>query len=111
MIDYFFAEYAAGRTPNPDVLCNKEIKFGIFLRKALELGFDNVATGHYAQNKKNTLIKGKDTAKDQSYFLWALKKEQLAKILFPVGNLHFSRQKIRETFINEFSYQNLLKWK
>ncbi len=129
--DYMIAEYKAGRTPNPDVMCNKYVKFGAFLQKALSMGADFVATGHYAQNllqahflkrlsqageprmsdfsaekyatvqkvapRKSfttekqdfifSLMKGCDLNKDQSYFLWALKQEQLAKILFPVGNL------------------------
>jgi len=132
--DYMIAEYKAGRTPNPDVMCNKEVKFGAFLKKALAMGADYVATGHYAQVRrfsKNSplalggnknellhfysgsqgeisdaslragdkgrsglnfslpveLLKGKDEAKDQSYFLWTLNKEQLSKIIFPVGHL------------------------
>ena len=110
--DYMIAEYKAGRTPNPDVMCNKEVKFGAFLKKAISMGADYVATGHYAQNKlqsKNSkdfgafletrtghdsenlfifsLQKAKDPSKDQAYFLWTLKQEQLSKILFPVGHL------------------------
>lgn len=85
--DYMIAEYKAGRTPNPDVMCNKEVKFGAFLQKALAMGADYVATGHYAQNIKNKLVKGKDESKDQSYFLWTLTSSQLGKIIFPVGNL------------------------
>jgi tRNA-specific 2-thiouridylase len=93
--DYMISEYKAGRTPNPDVMCNKEVKFGAFLKKALSVGADYVATGHYAMNKRGpekkyflcNLSKGKDSSKDQSYFLWTLKQEQLKKILFPIGNL------------------------
>ncbi len=85
--DYMIAEYKAGRTPNPDVMCNKEVKFGAFLKKAISMGADFVATGHYAQNKKNSLVKGKDPSKDQCYFLWTLRQEQISKILFPVGHL------------------------
>ena len=81
------SEYKKGRTPNPDVMCNKEVKFGAFLKKALSMGADYVATGHYAQNIKNKLAKGKDESKDQSYFLWTLRPEQLEKIIFPVGHL------------------------
>lgn len=88
--DYMIAEYKAGRTPNPDVMCNKKVKFGAFLKKALAMGADFVATGHYAQNVKNNLVKGKDTGKDQSYFLWTLDRKQLSKILFPVGHLEKS---------------------
>lgn len=113
--DYMIAEYKAGRTPNPDVMCNKEVKFGAFLKKAIAMGADYVATGHYAQihsvpsnfsslrpspeYRGGTLGKLKierdiadlyksiDPSKDQSYFLWTLKQEQLKKILFPIGHL------------------------
>ncbi len=114
--DYMIEEYKAGRTPNPDVMCNKEVKFGAFLKKALSMGADYVATGHYAQTcdisfnfelpegpapvlrgraqgrkigrkGASSLRKGIDPAKDQSYFLWTLRQEQLKKILFPVGHL------------------------
>lgn len=98
--DYMIREYRTGRTPNPDVMCNKEVKFGAFLQKALSMGADFVATGHYAENtfsqvrtqpdhsKKYFLLrKGTDPSKDQSYFLWTLKQEQLKKILFPIGDL------------------------
>lgn len=85
--DYMIEEYKKGRTPNPDVMCNKEVKFGAFLNKALAMGADFVATGHYAQNIKNRLVKGKDESKDQSYFLWTLTSSQLEKIIFPVGHL------------------------
>jgi tRNA-specific 2-thiouridylase len=88
--DYMISEYRKGRTPNPDVMCNKEVKFGAFLKKALLIGADYVATGHYAQNTQGNpvyLKKGKDPAKDQSYFLWTLGREQLRKVLFPIGHL------------------------
>lgn len=98
--DYMIREYKAGRTPNPDVMCNKEVKFGAFLKKALSMGADFVATGHYANLTPSPfpgeervaeshlrLSKGIDSAKDQSYFLWTLRQEQVKKILFPVGNL------------------------
>lgn len=95
IVDYMFAEYQRGRTPNPDVLCNREIKFDVFLNNALKLGADFVATGHYARkaqfdrNGKTTyqLISGKDGNKDQSYFLCQLTQEQLSRSLFPVGEL------------------------
>lgn len=87
VIEYFFREYAAGRTPNPDVLCNKEIKFGLFYDWAMENGFDYVATGHYAQNIDSNLSRSKDEWKDQTYFLYRLKQEQLAHVLFPIGHL------------------------
>ncbi len=85
--DYMINEYKLGRTPNPDVMCNKHVKFGAFLNKAISMGADYVATGHYAQNSKGNLVKGNDSSKDQSYFLWTLGQEQLSKILFPVGGL------------------------
>ncbi|MDD5721451.1 MAG: tRNA 2-thiouridine(34) synthase MnmA [Candidatus Pacebacteria bacterium] len=112
--DYMIREYKLGRTPNPDVMCNKEVKFGAFLKKALSMGADFVATGHYAKAEKMLLshgshsilnmadralvanaeertsfqlAKGNDPAKDQSYFLWTLRQEQLKKILFPIGDL------------------------
>lgn len=85
--DYMINEYKKGRTPNPDVMCNKEVKFGGFLNWAMKNGADFVATGHYARNIKNELNIGSDPSKDQAYFLWTLKKEQLEKILFPVGHL------------------------
>lgn len=88
--EYFINEYRAGRTPNPDVMCNKEIKFGVFLKYALAHGADYVATGHYAISKDGNLLAGADKAKDQSYFLWTLKKDQIEKIFFPVGNLQKS---------------------
>ncbi|PIE47959.1 MAG: tRNA 2-thiouridine(34) synthase MnmA [Flavobacteriales bacterium] len=95
VVDYMFAEYKAGRTPNPDVLCNREIKFDVFLKTALELGADYVATGHYArvdsirkdQQTFYRLLAGKDQNKDQSYFLCQLTQEQLSKSLFPIGEL------------------------
>ncbi|KKR78620.1 MAG: tRNA (5-methylaminomethyl-2-thiouridylate)-methyltransferase [Candidatus Nomurabacteria bacterium GW2011_GWA2_40_9] len=114
--DYMISEYKKGRTPNPDVMCNREVKFGAFLKKALSMGADFVATGHYARisplldkegvgggNSKNhhpaygtppqkggegfKLLKAPDPSKDQSYFLWTLNQERLSKILFPVGHL------------------------
>ncbi len=108
IVDYMFAEYEKGRTPNPDVLCNREIKFDIFLKHALKLGADFVATGHYCRkstsdlesevvthrmsqpNKIYHLLAGKDNNKDQSYFLCQLNQEQLAKALFPIGDLQKS---------------------
>ena len=84
--DYFIAEYQAGRTPNPDVMCNQHVKFGRFLDFATEKGADYIATGHYAQKIDNKLHRGVDTGKDQTYFLWTLSKERLGKSLFPVGD-------------------------
>jgi tRNA-uridine 2-sulfurtransferase len=87
---YFIAEYAAGRTPNPDVMCNKHVKFGAFLRFAKEHGADYIATGHYARRFDNELSpelhRGIDGDKDQSYFLWTLTNEQLAYTLLPIGD-------------------------
>lgn len=87
VVEYFFLEYEAGRTPNPDVMCNKEIKFGLFYDWAMEHAFDFVATGHYAQVKNNQLLSSKDQHKDQTYFLYLLTTEQLKHTLFPVGHL------------------------
>lgn len=87
---YFIEEYKAGRTPNPDVMCNQYVKFGAFLRFAKEKGADYIATGHYAQridtNNASELHRGVDTNKDQTYFLWTLSHDQLEHTLFPVGN-------------------------
>lgn len=87
VIDYMIDEYRSGRTPNPDVMCNKEVKFGAFLKWAITNGADYVATGHYAQIEDGVLKKSKDDNKDQTYFLWTLTKEQLSHVLFPVGHL------------------------
>lgn len=93
VVEYFFSEYKAGRTPNPDVMCNKEIKFQLFLEKSLAEGADMIATGHYvrrrlnASTKKFELLKGIDQNKDQCYFLYNITQEQLSKSLFPIGEL------------------------
>lgn len=102
IVDYMFNEYENGRTPNPDVLCNREIKFDVFMKIAVSLGADYVATGHYC--RKNTILKdgkevhqllaGKDDNKDQSYFLCQLSQEQLSKALFPIGEL--TKPQVRE---------------
>lgn len=91
VVDYFVSEYASGRTPNPCVKCNREIKFGLFFDKAQAIGADFVATGHYAKMKKSVggryrLVQAKDSNKDQSYFLYNLKQHQLKKIIFPLGD-------------------------
>lgn len=100
VVDYMFEEYEKGRTPNPDVLCNREIKFDVFLKTALDLGADAVATGHYCRKedlithngqKISRLLAGKDPNKDQSYFLCQLSQEQLSKAIFPIGALLKSR--------------------
>ncbi|MEK7596209.1 MAG: tRNA 2-thiouridine(34) synthase MnmA [Patescibacteria group bacterium] len=109
VFDYMVREYKNGRTPNPDVMCNKEIKFGIFLKKALKMGANYVATGHYIKIKKSKiknqnnnskfkiiykLLEAKDKNKDQSYFLWTLTQEQLKHCLFPIGD--YTKDEIRK---------------
>ena len=102
IVDYMFSEYERGRTPNPDVLCNREIKFDVFMKIALSLGADYVATGHYCRKGEievngqpvYQLLSGKDENKDQSYFLCQLSQEQLAKSLFPIGEL--TKPQVRE---------------
>lgn len=102
IVDYMFNEYEKGRTPNPDVLCNREIKFDVFMKIALDLGADYVATGHYCRKgliekdggQVYQLLSGKDNNKDQSYFLCQLSQEQLAKALFPIGELQ--KTEVRE---------------
>ena len=94
----FLSEYQAGRTPNPDVLCNAEIKFKAFLDHAMNLGADRIATGHYAQVREvdglHQLLKAEDGTKDQSYFLYRLNQGQLAKTIFPLGSLY--KREVRE---------------
>lgn len=129
VMGYFFSEYENGRTPNPDVLCNREIKFKMFLDRALALGADFVATGHYARIKEDEgqfhLLKGLDKNKDQSYFLCALTQKELARIIFPVGdytkpevrqlaekyNLHTATKKDSQgiCFVGEINIKDFLK--
>ncbi|MFA6397285.1 MAG: tRNA 2-thiouridine(34) synthase MnmA [Candidatus Paceibacterota bacterium] len=96
--DYMIREYREGRTPNPDVMCNKYVKFGAFLDKAVSMGADYVATGHYSIRKeisgKIQMLAGKDKNKDQSYFLWTLNQKQLSKILFPIGG--YKKDQVRK---------------
>ncbi|TSC76725.1 MAG: tRNA (5-methyl aminomethyl-2-thiouridylate)-methyltransferase, partial [Parcubacteria group bacterium Gr01-1014_33] len=108
VVEYMIREYAAGETPNPDVMCNRHIKFGIFLKRALERGADFIATGHYVrlanvtdtrrldadQRRRLMLMQAKDLNKDQSYFLWTLAQEQLVHCLFPIGE--FTKSHVRE---------------
>jgi len=109
VVDYFLKEYKKGNTPNPCVVCNKEIKFGLLIEKALKMGADYIATGHYAKlvvgsevvSRKSKLQitnyklqTARDTSKDQSYFLWQLNQKQLSKVLFPVGN--YTKPKVRK---------------
>src|SRR3989344_6222647 len=98
VVDYFYAEYEAGRTPNPDVLCNSEIKFGLFLDWALENNFDYIATGHYAKIRCHgdtvSLSIPKDKHKEQTYFLWKLTEKELKHVLFPLGD--YLKSEVRE---------------
>lgn len=94
VIDNMISEYREGRTPNPDVMCNKYVKFGGFFKWAIQDGADFVATGHYAQTKDGKLLESKDTEKDQTYFLWTLTKDQLSKTLFPIG--HLEKKEVRK---------------
>ena len=95
VIDYMINEYRKGRTPNPDVMCNKEVKFGAFFDWAKQQDEDAyVATGHYAEHNGTSLLKSKDENKDQTYFLWALKKELLQSIIFPIGNMEKSEVRL-----------------
>ncbi len=91
VLEYFFREYQDGRTPNPDIMCNREIKFGVFLQRALAEGFEAIATGHYARNEHRAgtyhLLAGVDVSKDQTYFLHQLTQRELAHVLFPIGNM------------------------
>lgn len=107
IVDYMFNEYENGRTPNPDVLCNREIKFDVFLDMALQLGADFVATGHYCQKETieingksvHQLLAGADKNKDQSYFLCQLNQEQLSKALFPIG--HLQKSEVRQIALEQ----------
>ena len=85
VLEYFFKDYAAGRTPNPDVMCNKEIKFKLLYDQAIQMGFDFLATGHYAQIKDRRLLRAKDEFKDQTYFIYSIRPEQLDHLRFPIG--------------------------
>lgn len=93
VIDYMIEEYRKGRTPNPDVMCNREVKFGAFLEWAKKQGADYIATGHYAITDNTHLIVSKDLNKDQTYFLWTLNKNDLTHVLFPIG--HMEKEDVR----------------
>lgn len=111
VVKYLFEEYEKGRTPNPDVMCNKYIKFGVWLRKAQELGFEYLATGHYARiatthqhiNTSTRLLQAKDVDKDQTYFLHQLTQGQLARTLFPIGD--YTKTEVRQ-MAKEFNLSN-----
>lgn len=94
VVDYMVAEYKAGRTPNPDIMCNQEIKFKLFLETALEYGADLVATGHYAKVNDGILYQAKDDNKDQTYFLYRVTEDALKKTLFPLGD--YTKPQVRE---------------
>lgn len=106
VVDYMIEEYKAGRTPNPDIMCNKWVKFGLFYDKARAAGADFVATGHYVRSKDGMLLQGLDQNKDQSYFLWTITKEHLKHTLFPVGE--FEKSHTRE-LAREFGLPNAEK--
>jgi tRNA-specific 2-thiouridylase len=125
VVDYMVSEFKVGRTPNPDVMCNKHIKFGIFLNQAKKMGADFIATGHYVKIKNSKISIAKDLNKDQSYFLWALNTKQIKDCLFPLGDLikpevkeiarknHFATADKQESmgvcFIGEFDISDFLK--
>ncbi len=98
VFSYFLDEYKKGNTPNPDILCNREIKFKVFYEKAMQLGADYLATGHYCQKIETSigtsLVKGKDNNKDQTYFLYTMKEDVLKNVLFPIG--HLEKSEVRE---------------
>jgi tRNA-specific 2-thiouridylase len=94
VVDYMIKEYQAGRTPNPDIMCNQEIKFKLFLDTSLEQGADYIATGHYARLKDNQLLTGLDTNKDQSYFLYRISQDAIKHTIFPAGDL--KKSQVRE---------------
>lgn len=94
VVDYMIEEYQNGRTPNPDIMCNQEVKFKLFLETALEDGADMIATGHYARVENGTLLQAEDTNKDQTYFLYRVTEQALQKTLFPLGN--YTKPQVRE---------------
>lgn len=104
--DYMIEEYRVGRTPNPDVMCNREIKFGVFWRFAKSKGADFIATGHYAKNSSNHLLKADDPSKDQAYFLYRLTSDDLSHTIFPLGGLH--KKEVR-VLAKKFGLPNAIK--
>ncbi|MBU1292857.1 tRNA 2-thiouridine(34) synthase MnmA [Patescibacteria group bacterium] len=106
VIDYMVREYGAGRTPNPDIMCNREVKFKAFAQFAFEKGAEYIATGHYARTIDGVLYRGLDREKDQSYFLWAVPREVLQKTLFPLGNLKKTETR---TLAHKFQLPNAQK--
>ena len=94
VVEYMIDEYKAGRTPNPDIMCNQEVKFKIFLEASLDAGADMISTGHYARTKNGQLLQAKDTNKDQTYFLYRVSKEALSKTMFPLGD--YTKDEVRE---------------
>lgn len=94
VVEYMFREFEAGRTPNPDVMCNRYMKFDLFLKEADKLGCDFIATGHYARVEGGRILKGVDPNKDQTYFLWAIDKAVIPRVLFPIG--HLEKPAVRE---------------
>jgi tRNA-specific 2-thiouridylase len=94
VVDYMIAEYRAGRTPNPDIMCNQEVKFKLFLEAALEHGADMIATGHYASTQDGKLLQAADANKDQTYFLYRVRGEALSKTLFPLGG--YTKPQVRQ---------------
>ncbi len=106
VFQHFLDEYEAGFTPNPDILCNREIKFKVFFQKARELGADFLATGHYCQKRDGRLIKGKDQGKDQTYFLYTMQAEVLQNVLFPIGGLE---KKIVRKMASDFNLATATK--
>lgn len=94
VVDYMLDAYRAGLTPNPDIMCNQEVKFGIFLRSALADGAEMIATGHYARSKGSDLLRAKDDNKDQTYFLYRIEKDAVAKTIFPIG--HLTKPEVRK---------------
>jgi len=104
VIDYFVSEYVAGRTPNPCVVCNRTIKFGRLLGEADRLGCAYIATGHYARIEQGYLCRAADESKDQTYFLWQLTEQQLARVLFPLGDM--TKQQVR-LYLEQHGYTQL----